>query len=100
MGRDIDGGDPFDRERFASMTDEDMEAELDAIEAEEDEDIEPPEGPGFGIDPVDAMLEEVRQLRDREDETGARKLLYQILADGDDDQRRVAVNILQQLDAP
>jgi sec-independent protein translocase protein TatC len=99
VGRDVSGGDPFDEERFAPMTDEEMEAELDAIEAEEDladEDIEPPSEPE--TDPVDAMLEEVMELRGREDESGARTLLYRVLAEGDDDQRRVALNILAQLD--
>jgi sec-independent protein translocase protein TatC len=100
VGRDAAGGDPFDGERFAPMTEEEMEAELDAAEAEEytdGEDIAPPQA--SQTDPVDAMLEEVMALREREDEAGARKLLYRVLADGDDDQRRVAMNILAQLDA-
>jgi sec-independent protein translocase protein TatC len=98
-GRETAGDDPYDRERFTPMTDEEMEAELDAIEAAEyarEEDITPPDEPE--TDPVDAMLEEVMVLREREDETGARKLLYRVLAEGDDDQRRVALNILGQLD--
>jgi sec-independent protein translocase protein TatC len=97
--RDVTGDDPYDRERFAPMTDEEMEAELDAMEAEEyeaSEDIEPPDGPS--VDPVEEMLEQVKVLREREDEAGARRLLYRVLADGDDEQRRVAMNILEQLD--
>jgi sec-independent protein translocase protein TatC len=100
VDRDATGDDPYDRERFAPMTDEEMEAELDAMEAEEyaaSEDIEPPDGPS--VDPVDEMLEQVKALREREDEAGARRLLYRVLADGDDEQRRVAMNILEQLDS-
>jgi sec-independent protein translocase protein TatC len=44
------------------------------------------------------MLEEVMALRERDDQAGARRLLYRVLAEGDDDQRRVALNILGQLD--
>ncbi|MEA3275449.1 MAG: twin-arginine translocase subunit TatC [Pseudomonadota bacterium] len=97
VGRDISGGDPFDGERFAPMTEEEMEAELDAIEA--DEDVEPPDEDL--PDPVEEKLERVKELRDREeDEAAVRRLLYEVLAEGDDDQRRVARNILDQLDTP
>ena len=100
VGRDIAGGDPLDRDRFAPMTDEEMDAELDGIEAEADEDIEPPP---FATepekDPVEEKLERVLVLRDKEDEAGARKLLYEVLAEGDDEQRLVAANILQQIDS-
>lgn len=101
VGREIAGGDPFDRERFAPMSGEEMEAELDAIEAEEDidsleidsEEIDEP-------DPVEQKLKRIKELREQEDDTGARKLLYQVLEDGDDEQRYVARNILGQLDSP
>ena len=101
IGHDIAGGDPFDSDRFAPMTDEEMEAELDAIEAQEyaaDKDISPSEDPESETDPMDSMLEEIKELRKHEDDTGARKLLYQVLADGDEDQRKVAMNILEQMD--
>jgi sec-independent protein translocase protein TatC len=39
-------------------------------------------------------------LRENEDEAAVRQLLYEVLAEGDDDQRRVARNILKQLDTP
>jgi sec-independent protein translocase protein TatC len=96
VGRDISGGDPFDNGRFRPLTPDEMEAELDAIEA--DEDIEPPDE--TAPDPVARKLERVMELREDEDEAGARALLYEVLADGDDDQRRVARNILAQLDQP
>ena len=101
VGRDISGGDPFDRDRFKPMTDEEMEAELDAIEAEED--IEAPDIDSEELDepdPVEEKLHKIQELRSREDYTGARRLLYEVLEDGDDEQRRVARNILAQLDSP
>lgn len=94
VGRDVSGGDPFDRERFRPMTDEQMEAELDAIEA--DEDITPPSRPAR--DPVDEKLARVMELRESEDELAVRRLLYEVLGEGDDRQREVARNILRQLD--
>ncbi|MFZ1576585.1 MAG: twin-arginine translocase subunit TatC [Chromatiaceae bacterium] len=93
VGREIDGGDPFDRERFVPLTPEEMEAELDAIEAAESELDE-------DIDSIDALLERVTELRDLENEAGARQLLYRVLADGDESQRGVAMNILTEMDRP
>lgn len=93
VGREIDGGDPFDRERFVPLTPEEMEAELDAIEAAESE-------LGEDIDPIEALLERVTELRDLENEVGARQLLYRVLADGDESQRGVAMNILTEMDRP
>ena len=93
VGREIDGGDPFDRERFVPLTAEEMEAELDAIEAAESELDE-------DIDPIEALLERVTELRDLENEAGARQLLYRVLADGDETQRGVAMNILTEMDRP
>lgn len=114
VGRDIDGADPFDRKRFVPLTPEEMEAELDAIEAAEaqvddeeelgieDEDEQAGDAtlPGADSDPVHALLEQVAVLRDLENEAGARQLLYRILADGDESQRRVALNILTEMDRP
>ncbi len=93
VGREIDGGDPFDRQRFVPLTTEEMEAELDAIEAAESELDE-------DMDPIEALLERVSELRDLENEVGARQLLYRVLADGDETQRGVAMNILTEMDRP
>lgn len=101
VGRDIAGGDPFDQERFRPMTDEEMDEELDAIEAEgeidlpdiDSEDLDEP-------DPVELKLQRIKELREREEYADARKLLYEVLEEGDDEQRRVARNILEQLDTP
>jgi len=75
--------------RFVPMTEDEMEAELDAIEAEEAE----PEA-----ERVAGLLREAQRRRGREDLAGARALLYQVLESGSEEQRRVARNILQQLD--
>ena len=87
VGKEIAGGDFSDPDRFRPMTEEEMDAELDAIEREEK-------------DPMDALLETVMTLREREDENGARKLLYRVLEAGDESQRRTARNILDQMDRP
>jgi len=107
VGRDIDGGDPFNRERFVPLTPEELEAELDAIEAaeaalEEHEDVaaSDPEVAGAAIDPIDALLERVTELRDMENEADARQLLYHVLAKGNASQRGVAMNILTEMDRP
>ena len=93
VGREIDGGDPFDRKRFVPLTPEEMEAELDAIEAAESELDE-------DMDPIEALLERVSELRDLGNEAGARHLLYRVLAEGDETQRGVAMNILTEMDRP
>lgn len=96
VGRDLAGGDPLDQERFKPLTAEEMEAELDAIEAEEEIDGAAAKEP----DPVDRKLERIKALRDQEAHADVRRLLYEVLEEGDDEQRRVARNILEQLDTP
>jgi len=104
VGEEIAAGDPTDEERFTPMTEEEMEAELDAIEEEEEDELDSAdeyddaddEGPD---DPVQAKLLEVQAFRDRGDEANARRLLYDILEEGNEDQRMVARNILASMDA-
>lgn len=99
VGRDMDGGDMDEPGRYRPMTQDDMEAELDAIEAAEataediDEDIDESEA-----DLVEAMILRANELRAEGSLGAARHLLYRVLEDGDDDQRRVARNILADLD--
>ena len=90
------GGDPLDPERFQPLTEEELEAELDAIEAAEDIASEASDEP----DPVDRKLKWIKELRDQEENTGVRRLLCEVLEEGNDEQRRVARNILEQLDMP
>jgi len=94
VGRDLAGGDPLDPERFRPLTGEELEAELDAIEAAEEPVSEASDAP----DPVDRKLKWIKELRDQEENTGVRRLLYEVLEEGNDEQRRVARNILAQLD--
>jgi sec-independent protein translocase protein TatC len=84
-------GDPF-----VPMSEDEMEAELDAIEAGENTEPSSQDVP----DPVDEKLARIKELREREREGEARGLLYEVLEEGDDEQRHVARNILAQLDAP
>ncbi|MEW8295406.1 MAG: twin-arginine translocase subunit TatC [Candidatus Thiodiazotropha sp.] len=94
VGSEIDpAADYVDPDRFVPMTDDEMEAEMDAIEALEQE-----EGDAE-VDRVRIKLEQVQKLRDDGDVDGARELLYQILEEGNPDQRVVARNILAQLDS-
>ena len=106
VGADIDGGDPFDPSRFVPLTPEEMEAELDAIEVAEAAalevaaDADPESDSQATVDPIDALLERVKELRELENEPGARQLLYRVLADGSESQRFVAMNILTEMDQP
>jgi sec-independent protein translocase protein TatC len=78
-----------DADRFVPLTEAEMEDELDAIEAAEDE-------------PLSAAdkLRQVQTHREAGEVERARQLLYEILEQGNADQRRVARNILAQLDSP
>jgi sec-independent protein translocase protein TatC len=126
VGAEIDGGDMSTPGRFVPLTPEQMDAELDAIEGAEnrlaraqaqaagpqsDEDDGPDfEGLGHSDHP-DALpdtppyagevkLRRVQALREVGDVAAARSLLYEVLEEGDADQRMVARDILTQLDAP
>jgi len=94
VGRDITGGNPLDPEWFRPLTEEEMEAELDTIEADE----EMASGALDEPDPVDQKLRWIKELRDQEEDTEIRRLLYEVLEEGDDEQCRVARNILAQID--
>jgi sec-independent protein translocase protein TatC len=94
VGRDIDpAGDYVDPDRFVPMTDEEMEAELDAMEALEHNEAD------AETDPAKVKLELIQEYRGRGDVDSARKLLYEVLEEGNPDQRVVARNILAQLDS-
>jgi sec-independent protein translocase protein TatC len=104
VGSDIDPAkDYVDPDRFVPMSDDEMEAELDAIEAEEDEVQDQPEtSEGVHEEEVDASqakLEAVQLLRKAGKVSEARDLLYEVLESGNADQRNVARNILSQLDS-
>ncbi|BAN68488.1 twin-arginine translocase subunit TatC [endosymbiont of unidentified scaly snail isolate Monju] len=95
-----------EEDAYRPLTDEEMEAELDAMEDEDDEDDEEPqentdssEPEPFVPDAVDEKLERMMRLREEERYAEARSLLYEVLAEGNELQVRVARNILEQLDS-
>ena len=89
VGKELDPvQDAQEPDRFVPLTEEELEAELDAIEAAEEQ-----------LTPADKLLQ-VQTHRDAGEVEQARELLYEILEEGDADQRRVARNILAQLDRP
>jgi sec-independent protein translocase protein TatC len=115
VGAEIDGGDMNLPGRFVPLTPEQMDAELDAIEGAEasdetsnetsDEDSQdldhadhPDMLPANQPDAGEAKLRRIQVLRETGDVAGARALLYELLEQGDADQRMVARNILSQLD--
>jgi len=109
-----------DDDEYRPLTDEEMEAELDAMEADEDDDSEkdnkadegdsyepkavdgeekPYEVPtDFVPDAVDNKLEWIMTMREEGRLREARKLLYEVLAEGNETQKKVARNILDQFD--
>jgi sec-independent protein translocase protein TatC len=106
VGAEIDTADRDAPGRYRPMTEAEMEAELDAIEAEEAAD----EAAGAELetrasaaaravpDRIEALIRSANERRADGDSTSARHLLYLVLEEGDADQRRVARNILADLD--
>ena len=78
--------------RYRPLTEKELDAGLEGIAGVGDEEVD-------AEDPVDAKIRRINRLRDEEDEAGARKLLYEVLADGNEEQITVAKNILAQLDS-
>ena len=107
VGRELSPG--FDDpDRWHPMTDAEMEAELDLIDAEEakaakatpipSKSSETVETSAPPLDPVEDKIRRANQLRDLGNDFAARQMLYQVLEEGDAGQRQVARNILSQLD--
>lgn len=100
VGSDIDPArDYTDPDRYVAMTDEEMEAELDAIEEQEQQEEPRDHAPPGSTAEVAGKLERVQELRRDGKVSAARDLLYEVLEEGDADQRMVARNVLAQLDA-
>lgn len=109
---------PFQKEidegRYRPMTEEEMEAELDMLEAQEEvaetepvdqepvagenEEVAPEVPTDFVPDAVDNKLEWIMTLREEGRLDEARTKLYEVLVEGNETQVRVARNILAQLD--
>ncbi len=110
---------------YVAPTDAEMEAELDRIEAEDEleeaaskssetpveddddddsymdeefDDDDDEDAVAIIEDVVDSKLQRIMTLRDEEKLEDARKLLYEVLAEGNEEQVTVARNILEQLD--
>lgn len=98
VGREIDGGGQGDPDRWRPFTDEEMEAELDLMDVEEGAHRSPPAGPTGTQDRVEEKIQRANRLRELENRFAARQVLYEVLEEGDESQRRVARNILNQLD--
>ncbi len=110
VGRDLD---PHfdDPGRWQPLSESEMEAELDLIEADEitgtppsaDSDAAPrtqakaPEA-ALAINSVEEKIRRANRLRELGSTFAARTVLYEVLEEGDPEQRRVARNILNQLD--
>lgn len=102
---DVDDA-PLDLERFKPLTPEELDAELDVIEAQEADEDGEEEGSDLGEsdddglydDVIDEKLRRVQTLRDEGEEVKARGLLYEILGQANAEQAKVARNILDQLD--
>ncbi|MEN8167106.1 MAG: twin-arginine translocase subunit TatC, partial [Pseudomonadota bacterium] len=85
VGSELDPArDYTDPDRFVPLSEDEMETELNAIEAEEE------------ALSVEDKLQHVQTHRDAGEVEQARELLYEILEEGDADERRVARNILAQ----
>jgi sec-independent protein translocase protein TatC len=110
VGRDLD---PHfdDPDRWQPLSESEMEAELDLIEAEEiAETSRHPQSSSAGtmqatasetapaINSVEEKIRRANRLRELGSTFAARTVLYEVLEDGDADQRRAARNILNQLD--
>jgi sec-independent protein translocase protein TatC len=83
---------------FEALSDADMEAELDRIDAEEEEQARAEAAEAERKASVDAKLERVVILRDNMEFDAARRLLHEVLVEGDEEQVKVARNILAQLE--
>ncbi len=89
---------------FTPLTPEELSAELDRIEESDEASRPATPKPHHAVDmqaaelDVDAKLRLVADYRDEADEEQARALLYEVLADGNEDQIRVAKDILKQMD--
>lgn len=102
---DVDDA-PLDLERFKPLTPEELDAELDVIEAgeetaddnEESGDLGESDDAGLYDEVIEEKLRRVQTLRDEGEEVKARGLLYEILGQANAEQAKVARNILDQLD--
>jgi sec-independent protein translocase protein TatC len=82
---------------FMPLTEEEMDAELDAMEAHED-DYDDHDHRELSSEAIEANIRLANELRQNGNEEKARELLYDVLQHGDEKQVEVAMNILHQID--
>jgi sec-independent protein translocase protein TatC len=80
-----------------------MEAELDLADADRPSESTPRQANASDsrartINSVEEKIMRANRLRELHNDFAARQVLYEVLEEGDTDQRRIARNILQQLD--
>lgn len=98
VGAEIDGGGMADPERWRPLTDEEMEEELDLMDAQDASRGPTPPVSAAPLDRVEEKIQRANRLRELDNHFAARQVLYEVLEEGDESQRRVARNILNQLD--
>jgi sec-independent protein translocase protein TatC len=110
VGREVDPSDLDDRSRWRPLTDAEMEEELDMAESDaaalDTLHGTPPSAPATAQSDetdrvrarVEDMLARANRLRELDNDFAARQVLYAVLEEGDEAQRQVARNILNQLD--
>ncbi|MGD8557581.1 MAG: twin-arginine translocase subunit TatC [Chromatiales bacterium] len=89
---DAEGEADLYEQRYREEYDEEEEGYYDDEEEDENADA-------ILEDLVDSKLNRIMSLRMEGDEEAARTLLYEVLSEGNEDQKRVARNILQQMDS-
>jgi sec-independent protein translocase protein TatC len=101
VGRELEPGDPDDPDRWRPLPEDEMEAELDRMDAEELAATRH-QSPAAEVpaSTVDEKIRRANRLRELGNAFAARQALYEVLEEGDESQRRVARNILRQLDEP
>ncbi len=90
-----------DGSEFQALSEDEMDAELDGLDAEDADDEPLDLAEAADADrraAVDAKLERVMALRENMQFEIARRLLHEVLVEGDEAQVRVARNILAQMD--
>ncbi len=87
-------------DRWRPLTDEEMETELDLLDAQDAQEsrVKTPDAREAAVDAVEEKIRRANRLRELHSDFAARQVLYEVLEEGNADQRRVARNILQQLD--
>ncbi|MFP4063616.1 MAG: twin-arginine translocase subunit TatC [Halochromatium sp.] len=109
IGSEIDDSARDEPGRYRPMTDEEMEAELDAIEAEELAALAPAPAASATdtnteaddsaqVELIETLIRKANQLRAAGEVAHAKQLLYRVLEEGNADQRAVARHILVDLD--